>query len=209
MKIFKKILIILAVIIAIAGIAMIAVKGFNYGILYSNTQRLNIYFENNFEIKDVEQIAKEILGNNIIVRKGNLFGTVASITATEITDEQKENLITKLNEKYEIEIDKEKDVVTMNVPQTNMYDIISSYITPSIIIFILVLVYSAIRFKKQGIVKSLVIPMLSTILVLAVYVGIYAIARIPVNDLFMVFAMLLFIATLIFNTMKLNAAENK
>lgn len=209
MKIFKKILIILAVIIAIAGIAMIAVKGFNYGILYSNTQRLNIYFENNFEIKDVEQIAKEILGNNIIVRKGNLFGTVASITASEITDEQKENLITKLNEKYEIEIDKEKDVVTMNVPQTNMYDIISSYITPSIIIFILVLVYSAIRFKKQGIVKSLVIPMLSTILVLAVYVGIYAIARIPVNDLFMVFAMLLFIATLIFNTMKLNATENK
>ena len=209
MKIFKKILIILAVIIAIAGIAMIAVKGFNYGILYSNTQRLNIYFENNFEIKDVEQIAKEVLGNNIIVRKGNLFGTVASITASEITDEQKENLITKLNEKYEIEIDKEKDVVTMNVPQTNMYDIISSYITPSIIIFILVLVYSAIRFKKQGIVKSLVIPMLSTILVLAVYVGIYAIARIPVNDLFMVFAMLLFIATLIFNTMKLNAAENK
>lgn len=209
MKIFKKILIILAVIIAIAGIAMIAVKGFNYGILYSNTQRLNIYFENNFEIKDVEQIAKEVLGNNIIVRKGNLFGTVASITASEITDEQKENLITKLNEKYEIEIDKEKDVVTMNVPQTNMYDIISSYITPSVIIFILVLVYLAIRFKKQGIVKSLVIPMLSTILVLAVYVGIYAIARIPVNDLFMVFAMLLFIATLIFNTMKLNATENK
>lgn len=209
MKIFKKILIILAVIIAIAGIAMIAVKGFNYGILYSNTQRLNIYFENDFEIKDVEQIAKEVLGNNIIVRKGNLFGTVASIIASEITDEQKENLITKLNEKYEIEIDKEKDVVTMNVPQTNMYDIISSYITPSVIIFILVLVYSAIRFKKQGIVKSLVIPMLSTILVLAVYVGIYAIARIPVNDLFMVFAMLLFIATLIFNTMKLNATENK
>lgn len=209
MKIFKKILIILAVIIAIAGIAMIAVKGFNYGILYSNTQRLNIYFENDFEIKDIEQIAKEVLGNNIIVRKGNLFGTVASITASEITDEQKENLITKLNEKYEIEINKEKDVVTMNVPQTNMYDIISSYITPSVIIFILVLVYSAIRFKKQGIVKSLVIPMLSTILVLAVYVGIYAIARIPVNDLFMVFAMLLFIATLIFNTMKLNAAENK
>ena len=209
MKIFKKILIILAVIIAIAGIAMIAVKGFKYGILYSNTQRLNIYFENDFEIKDVEQIAKEVLGNNIIVRKGNLFGTVASITASEITDEQKENLITKLNEKYEIEIDKEKDVVTMNVPQTNMYDIISSYITPAVIIFILVLVYSAIRFKKQGIVKSLVIPMLSTILVLAVYVGIYAIARIPVNDLFMVFAMLLFIATLIFNTMKLNATENK
>lgn len=209
MKIFKRILIILAVIIAIAGIAMIAVKGFNYGILYSKTQRLNIYFENDFEIKDVEEIAKEVLGNDIIVRKGNLFGTVASIAANEITDEQKDSLITKLNEKYEIEIDKEKDVVTMNVPQTNMYDIISSYITPSIIIFILVLVYSAIRFKKQGIVKSLIIPMLSTILVLAVYVGIYAIARIPVNDLFMVFAMLLFIATLIFNTMKLNATENK
>lgn len=209
MKIFKKILIILAVIIAIAGIAMIAVKGFNYGILYSKTQRLNIYFENDFEIKDVEEIAKEVLGNDIIVRKGNLFGTVASIAANEITDEQEDSLITKLNEKYEIEIDKEKDVVTMNVPQTNMYDIISSYITPSIIIFILVLVYSAIRFKKQGIVKSLIIPMLSTILVLAVYVGIYAIARIPVNDLFMVFAMLLFIATLIFNTMKLNATENK
>ena len=209
MKIFKRILIILAVIIAIAGIAMIAVKGFNYGILYSKTQRLNIYFENDFEIKDVEEIAKEVLGNDIIVRKGNLFGTVASIAANEITDEQKDSLITKLNEKYEIEIDKEKDVVTMNVPQTNMYDIISSYITPSIIIFILVLVYSAIRFKKQGIVKSLIIPMLSTILVLAVYVGIYAIARIPVNDLFMVFAMLLFIATVIFNTMKLNATENK
>lgn len=209
MKIFKKILIILAVIIAIAGIAMIAVKGFNYGILYSKTQRLNIYLENDFEIKDVEEIAKEVLGNNTIVRKGNLFGTVASIISSEITEEQRDSIITKLDEKYEIEIDKDKDIVTMNVPQANIFDIISSYIAPSVIIFIIVLVYLAIRFRKLGIVKSLVIPIVSTILVLAVYVGIYAIARIPVNDLFMVFAMLLFIATLIFNTIRLNTAENK
>lgn len=208
MKILKRILLVLALIVIIAGIVMISLKGFNYGLLYSKTQRMNIYIDKEFNIEDIEQIAKEELGDNVSVRVGNFFGTVASVISKEISEEQQNNIINKINEKYGTEIKKDEDTAIMNVPQAKIFDIISNYIAPAITISVISLVYLAVRFKEQGVINSLIKPLISVILVIALYVSIFAIARIPINDLFIVFATLLFILTFIINTIKLNQAEN-
>lgn len=208
MKIKKLIVPLLAIVIIIAGIVMIGLKGFNYSLLYSKTQRMNIYINKEFEIEDIKAITDEVLsGKTVEVQKVDQFETIASIVTTEITDEEKDNIITKLNEKYEIDIDKDTDILLVNIPQIKIWDVVEKYIAPLIVITVASLAYMAVRFKKQGVVKSLVIPFVSVVLTMGLYVSIVALARIPVNELFVVFAVLIYILTFIGNAIKLNKAE--
>ena len=209
MKILKNILLVLVIITIILGIVMIKVKGFNYGLLYSTTQRMNIYIDKELDINSIKDIAKEILGEDILVQYGTHFNTVASVVAREITEEQQDTIISKIQEKLEVEINKDEDVVLMDIPQANVYDLISIYILPIILILALFLIFLEVRYRKQGAIKTILIPGLSVILVLGLYISAYSIVRIPVNDFFVIFAMLFFIGTLITNTMILNRAEEK
>ena len=209
MKILKNILLVLVIITIILGIVMIKVKGFNYGLLYSNTQRMNIYIDKEFDINSIKDIAKEVLGEDILVQYGTHFNTVASVVAREITEEQQDTIISKIQEKLEVEINKDEDVVLMDIPQANVYDLISIYILPIILILALFIIFLEVRYRKQGAIKTILIPGLSVILVLGLYISAYSIVRIPVNDFFVIFAMLFFIGTLITNTMILNRAEEK
>ena len=210
MKIAKRVLLVLSIIVIIAGMVMIKVNGFNYGLLYSKNQKMNIYIEKEFEISDIKEIAKEVLGNNVEVQYATYFNKVVSITANEITEEKQDEIINKIQEKYEIEeISKDDDIVIMDIPQISFFDIIGNYILPIIIITAISLLYLMIRFRKQGILQSLVIPLISILIVCGLYISIFALARIPVNDLFVVFAILAYLLTLIANTIRLNKMEEK
>lgn len=207
----KKMMLILIPIIAIiiAGVVMICVKGFNYSLLYSKAQRLNVYINKDFNINDIQSITREVFGDKTVkVQKADKFGTVASIVANEITEEEQNSLIEKINAKYEITLDKDTDIALMNIPQARAWNLISKYISPLLIITIISVAYFAVRFRKKGIMKSVVEPVISLILVMALYVSIVALVRIPVNEFFVILAILIYILTLICNTMKLSKAEN-
>ena len=206
MKIIKRILLILVVIAIIAGIVMASLKGFNYGLLYSKSQRMNIYIDKEFNIDEIKDIAKEVLGDNILVQYGTHFSSVASIVAKEISEDQQTSIVEKIQEKFETEIDQEEHVVIMNIPQVQFYDVISSYIVPVIIISVIYLLFLAIRYRKNGFLETVVIPLMNVILALGLYVSIFALARIPINDLFIEFAILVYVATLLINTIELNKA---
>lgn len=201
----KKVIIVIMALVIIAGIVMICIKGFNYSLLYSKAQRLNIYMTQDFEIKDIEEIAKDVLGkDNLRVQLGNKFGTVASIISIEITEEEENNIIQKVNEKYGIEINKDSDVILTQIPEGNAWDLVVKYISPITVITIIVLIYYIIRFRSKGIMKCLVIPVLSLIVVMALYVSIIALTRIPVNEFFAIFGLLIYCLTVFCNTIKLN-----
>lgn len=204
----KKVFILAIAVIIIAGLIMIGVKGFNYSLLYSRTQRMNIYMTQDFEINDIKEIAKEVLGNRKLkVQLGNTFGTVASIVSEEITEEEQNDIINKINEKYSTEIKKDNDVVVTVIPEANAWDLIVKYISPIIITTIIVLVYFVIRFKEQGMIKCIGIPVLSLILVNLLYISIIALTRIPVNEFFAIFGILIYFLTIIYNTMKLEKEQ--
>lgn len=201
----KKILMVLIVLVIVAGIAMICIKGFNYSLLFSNAQRLNIYMTQDFNINDINEIVKEVLGSNKFeVQLSNTFGTVVSIISKEITDEQQNNIIAKINEKYAIEINKDSDVILANIPQANILDLVVKYIAPIVITTIVVLLYFTIRFRREGILKCIVIPIISLIIVEALYVSIVALTRIPVNEFFAIFGVVLYLLTILCNTIKLS-----
>lgn len=206
MKVIKRVLLILVIIAIIAGIVIASLKGFNYGLLYSKSQRVNIYIDKDYNIDTIKEIARDVLGENILIQTGTHFNTVVSIVAKEISEEQQTSIIEKIQEKLEIEIDREKDIVIMNIPQLQFYELISNYIVPIIAISVVFLIYTAIRYRKNGIIESVVIPLINIILALGLYVSIFAIARIQINELFIQFGVLVFIATLLINTIELNKA---
>lgn len=204
----KKIFIVIIALIIVAGLVMIGVKGFNYTLLYSRAQRMNIYMSKDFEINEIKEIAKDVLGKNKLqVQLGNTFGTVVSIISNEITEEQQNNIIQRINEKYGVEINKESDVVLTIIPQANAWDLLIKYISPLLITTIVVLIYFVIRFKQKGIFSCIGVPVLSLILVSVLYISIIALTRIPVNEFFVIFGILIYFLTIICITIKLQEKE--
>ncbi len=212
----KQLKIILIALVIIAGIVMIAVKGFNFDLKYQDTQRVELYLKTEFNISDIRQITDEVFGNQkVMIQKVEVFEDSVSITTTSISDEQKSNLITKINEKYGTEITAE-DTTVENIGHTRGRDIIKPYIVPFAIAAIVVLIYLGIRYYKLSIAKviakSIGIMALAQILLFSVM----AIARIPIGRLtipmvILVYLLALFGITNMFekNLSKKNLEENK
>ncbi len=192
----KQLKIVLIVLIIIAGIAMIAVKGFNFDLKYQDTQRVELYLETEFNISDIKQITNEVFGNQrVMIQKVEVFEDSVSITTTSISDEQKNNLITKVNEKYGTEL-KAEDIQIEDIAHTRGRDIIKPYIIPFAIAVIATLVYIGIRYYKLNtvkvVLKSIGILMLSQVLLFSII----AITRIPIGRLTIPMVILVYLLTL-------------
>ena len=192
----KQLKIILVLLIIIAGIVMIAVKGFNFDLKYQDTQRVELYLKTEFNISDIRQITDEVFGNQkVMMQKVEVFEDSVSITTTSISDEQKSNLITKINEKYGTELTAE-DTTVEDIGHTRGRDIIKPYIIPFAIAVLVVLIYLGIRYYKLSIAKviakSIGIMALAQILLFSVI----AITRIPIGRLTIPMVILVYLLTL-------------
>ena len=192
----KQLKIILIALVIIAGIVMIAVKGFNFDLKYQDTQRVELYLKTEFNISDIRQITDEVFGiQKVMIQKVEVFEDSVSITTTSISDEQKSNLITKINEKYGTELTAE-DTVVEDIGHTRGRDIIKPYIIPFVIAVIVVLIYLGIRYYKLSIAKviakSIGIMALAQILLFSVI----AITRIPIGRLTIPMVILVYLLTL-------------
>lgn len=206
MKNKKKLIMILVVLIAIIGIAITATVGLNVDLKYQASQNIELYIEKEFEISDIKSIINEVMPNTkTIIKKVEVFEDTVSITAKEISEEQKQNIITKINEKYGINIEQEKIEIT-NIASEKLRDVVKPYILPLAIITGIILVYLSIRYASLGVVKTLI----NTILVLAItgvmFLSIMAIVRIPICEYTMPAGMALYILTLLVIT---NAFEKQ
>ena len=207
----KQLKIILIALVIIAGIVMIAVKGFNFDLKYQDTQRVELYLKTEFNISDIRQITDEVFGDQkVMIQKVEVFEDSVSITTTSISDEQKNNLITKVNEKYGTELTAE-DTIVEDIGHTRGRDIIKPYIIPFAIAVVVVLIYLGIRYYKLSIVKviakSIGIMALAQILLFSVI----AITRIPIGRLTIPMVILVYLLTLfgITNMFEKNLAKKK
>lgn len=193
----KKIIILLTVIILIAGIAVTTIKGLNFDLKYQETQNIQIYIGKKFNDEDIKQITKEVFGNqSVMIQKVEIYKDTVIITAKEITEEQKNNLVTKINEKYGTELKAEEIEIT-NIPHTRGRDIILPYVVPFITAGAIVLAYMAIRYYKLGTEKVLAQTIGILITTQAILFSIIAITRIPVGRLTIPMVLMVYMLTLI------------
>ena len=209
-----KILCIIIAIIIIAGAIVIGVKGFNIELIYSNRQEIVITNNTGLNINEIKEIAESVLENKKVkVQKNQKFENSAIIISEEISEEEKENIVNKVNEKYSADISKD-DVNIINVANTRIRDILKPYILPGIITFVIILLYFLIVYNKIGIKKVLLTGIFTPIIVELLYYSIIAITRIPFGRITNSIAIGLYIAsigaiTVLFQNEKEKLVENE
>ena len=193
----QKILSVIIAVIIIAGAIVTGVKGLNYDLRYQETKNIELYIAKDFEIADIKAITDEVMGKSpVIIRKVEVYEDSVSITAKEITDEQKQSIIDKINEKYQTELSADSTQI-QTIPHTRGRDIVKPYITPFIISTAIILVYMAIRYRKIGVLRTLLKTIAISVIAQAVLLSIIAITRIPVGRLTIPMIVTVYMLTLV------------
>lgn len=194
------------ILIIIAGIIITATMGLNFDLRFQESKKVELYLGKDFEIKDIKEITNEVMQiQYVIVQKVEVYEDSVSIIAKDINDEQKQNLVNKVNEKYGTEISNDTtEIVT--IPHTRGRDLVKPYIFPFAISMIIILVYMAVRYRKLGVIKTVLQTIFVCILTQVVLLSIIAITRIPVGRLTMPISVAVYLLTLVGVTSNL---ENK
>lgn len=174
-----KILAIAIAIIIVAGLAITLTVGLNFDLRYQDAKRIQLYLEKDFEIADIKQITDEVLPNqSVIIQKVEVFEDTVSILAKDITEEQKTEIVNKINEKYQKELSADEIEIT-NIPHARLSDFVKPYIIPFAIATVIILVYMAIRYYPLGIVATIAKTIGTLVIAQAVLLSVIAITRIP------------------------------
>ena len=201
----KKILIIAILIIIVAGIIFLAVKGFNKSIIYDSATRIECYIPSGYEKADIENITNETFSNkNVTVQDIEKLNQIVSIKIKDYSEEELENFKTKISEKYGIDKDK-LEIYEIKIPTTRISTIVKPYVLPVSIVTVLSLVYIALRnIKSKEAVKKIIKVALTLVLVAGIYFSILVIAQIPINEYTMPISLMLYVLTLLIEVIKLN-----
>ncbi len=188
----NKILIGLAIVILVGIIITVAV-GFNVDMCYRDYNLLDIKIGQDFNINDIKTITNEVFQKqNVEIQKAGVYSDNVVIKVNNITDEQKNLINTKINEKFGIN-NSVDDIKVNYIPSYKLRDIIKPYIIPLIITTVLILAYMAIRFRKIGIAKVISQAVILTIIAELLYASIIVITRYPVNRLVMPVGVVIYI----------------
>lgn len=180
-----KILAILIAIILILGTIMIFTKGLAFELKYQDSKKIEINLGKEFNEKEIKEITKEVFGNQpVMIQAIEVYKDAISITTTEITEEQKTEIVTKINEKYGVEL-KAEDITIEEIAHTRGRDIIKPYIQPFAISTIIILVYLIIRYNKLNLLEVLTQSIGIIVLTQFVLLSIMAITRMPIGTLTM------------------------
>lgn len=176
-----KIIVAVIAIILLVGAIIIFTKGLSFDLMYKDSKRVELNLGKTFEEKDIKQITNEVFGKQqVIIEPIEVYRDAVSITTTDISEEQKTNLLTKINEKYEIELSAD-NIIIEEIPNVRGRDIIKPYIIPFVVVTIIILGYLVIRYNKLNLLEvltqSIGVIVLSQLLLLAIM----AITRIPVG----------------------------
>ena len=181
----KKIIYGILALIVLVGAVLVVTIGLKLDMKNDANTKIYVYIGKEFDNNDIEQIAKETFETDTaIVQKVEIYNEMALITIkeqnTENINEKIESLNSKINEKYGLE-NKTEDIVINNETKINMYSVIKPYILPMLISLIVILVYSSIIYRKLGILKNIIIYVLTVIGSQLLYASILVITRLPFN----------------------------
>ncbi len=162
---------------------MIYTKGLAFELKYQDSKKVEMNLGKELKEKDIKEITNEVFaGQPVIIQAIEVYKDAVSITTTEITEEQKAELVTKINEKYEIELNSE-DITIEEIAHTRGRDIIKPYIIPFVIVTIIILAYLVIRYNQLYSLEVLTQSIGIIVLAQLVLLGIMAITRMPIGKL--------------------------
>lgn len=177
----NKILYGIIAIILIAGIVTFFIHGFNIGNVYGSYTKIGLYIETGVNKDEVTQIVNETFENSeALIQDVEYFGEMVLITMPQVTSEQIDNFLAKINEKYSLEY-KAEDLDIFNMPALTFYEVAEPYIWPVALSVVLGIAFMAIRYSSLGVIKVIGKTILSIIVLQAVIVSLYLIFNLPID----------------------------
>lgn len=177
----KKIILLGIILLIIAGIVVVALKGVKVSLILQQHEEINVYIGRPTDIKDMKNICKEVFKDKrFVVRNLDIFADAYSINVESFINEEKDELINKINEKFGVNITTD-DISEKSVSNIRVRDIVKPYIKPVLITTVLMAVYLVIRFRKENALKLLGKMFGIIILTEAVIFSIIAVLRIPLS----------------------------
>ena len=202
----SKILCVILAVIFIAAIISTAIRGLKVDINYSEGVTMVLDIGKEFETKDIRDIAKEIWsGKDVLVQKVEVYDESVSVKVPEVNEEQINNFVTKINEKYQLELTS-ADVSVLYNSNERLRNIVRPYIIPLIIATALIVVYYSIRFKG---VKEILNLLLTLIAVEGIIYSIHALLLMPINIFTMPVVMIAYAGVVIGITIKSETKKRK
>lgn len=170
---------------------------FNIGLKYSNNVQLGVNIGKDFDIKDIKSIASEVFENQrVIVQYIELYRDMVKITVEDATDEQIELLNNKINEKYEIENEVSSIEVTKN-DGVDLKNLVKQIAIPVAISAIIIMAYAMCIFRKIGVWVVLYRLLIALVGTQAILMSVYAIVRLPVNNITPIVSIVVYILTVL------------
>lgn len=170
---------------------------FNIGLKYSNNVQLGVNIGKDFDIKDIKSIASEVFENQrVIVQYIELYRDMVKITVEDATDEQIELLNNKINEKYEIENEVSSIEVTKN-DGVDLKNLVKQIAIPVAISAIIIMSYAMCIFRKIGVWVVLYRLLIALVGTQAILMSVYAIVRLPVNNITPIVSIVVYILTVL------------
>ena len=177
----KKIILLGIILLIIAGIVVVALKGVKVSLILQQHEEINVYIGKPTDIKDMKDICKDVFKDKrFVVRNLDIFADAYSINVESVINEEKDELIKKVNEKFGVNITTE-DISEKTVSNIRIRDIVKPYIKPVLISAVLMAVYVVIRFRKENAFKLLGKILGIIILTEAVIFSVIAVLRIPLS----------------------------
>ena len=171
--------ILLIVLVLVMGLILALTKGFNKELKYKEHQEIKLEIGKEYKKTDIKEITNEIFdGRDVVIQDVDEYGDTVLISTNNITDEQKTNLVNKINEKYQIALAADSQEI-QTIPQTRIIDILNHYFLAFGVSSIIILVYMAIRYRKLNALKVIFKTVLALVVTEAVLFAIFAITQIP------------------------------
>ncbi len=193
---------ILCIIIIIIGIAFVATKGFEKSLDYAKVNRIELYLKDGYNKDEINEVVKNIFTDKEYklydVDKFNQ--TIAIDLKDKYSDEELENLKNSVAEKLNVNSE-DITVYEINVPTVTIKDIVKPYLQPMIITTVLIIVYIIIRnFKSvEDIMNKSIKMLLAILLTEGVYFSLIAILGLPISNLTMPVAIVLYLLSIVIN----------
>ena len=194
----KKIIYAILILIIIAGIIIIPTIGLRADIIYSENVELDVYVGETFDRKDIESIVSEVFPDErVIIQEIEMFNDMFSLTLQDNRSEDElntkiEELNNKINEKYGTENTVDDISVTHN-SRIRLSDILIPYVVTIGISVVVILVFVGVRYRKLGVIRTLITYLLSIGASELLLLSIIAITRFPINRLVIPVGLVLFV----------------
>lgn len=189
---YKKLLLLGIILLIVAGIFIVALKGMNVSLQLQKHESIVVKLGKEIDLKDIKQICNDVFQNRkYIVRNVEMFNDSANIVIESITDEEKEELINKINEKYETSLTTQ-DLTIRSNSNIRIRDIIRPFIIPTTISIIVIGAVYGIAYRTKEILVKFVKTLVITFITEALIASIIAIVRIPLSQ--SIITIMLFVA---------------